>query len=240
MGKQPKKTPAEIRAELQLKYEAERVFRWTGYADDPKEYPLVSLIESIAPRYLLAPSYLYTIAVGEGLGKMYMNIDRFYTEDGLIDLKRKVNGFLVLGTDDFGSDYPRLKKYLPSDYNEGDEFVKRTRERKYEYGRKEVISADFKDMESGLHGFAAMLRLRRDTFNLDYRKLSYPSPSADEVAYWTYVYYQGEGRAHDYLKANKGFSYRSPATPGMTAVRTKALNRLATWHYIKTAKLFTS
>lgn len=239
MGKQVTRTPAEIRDAMEAKYKANKVYRWTGYADEPREKPLVVLMEKIAIANSFMPSFLYTIAIGEGLGHLYMDYDWNYGKDGLIILNNKISGFGMLGVDDFGSDYPRIKKYLPKDYNEGDEFEKIVKDRKGEWGRNKVTSAIFKDMESALEGFAAMVQLRRDLFIRDSRALGYPTPNDDQKAFWTYVYYQGEGRANEYLKYNKGLDFTKASNSTMKDVRNKAIDRLATWRYIKEMNIFT-
>ncbi|MBL3658996.1 hypothetical protein JL102_23260, partial [Fulvivirga sp. 2943] len=56
-------------------------------------------------------------------------------------------------------------------------------------------------------------------------------------AYWTYVYYQGEGNAARWLQANRGLDYNTnKAERGM--VHTLALERVATWRYVLTKGIF--
>ncbi len=67
------------------------------------------------------PSFLYTIAVGEGLG---LWIDANYASNAPhnVMVENEVSGFDALGTDHFAGDITRLKKYLPADFNEGNEY----------------------------------------------------------------------------------------------------------------------
>ena len=240
---QPKKSKSQIlqemRDEIQSRYNSNRVYRWNGYADDPKEKPLADLFETIASVNGFRPSYLYTIAVGEGLG-LYTEEPLHFDTNNILKVDQAIDGFYYLGVDDFGSDYPRLKNYLPSDYNEGDEFYKFDTNRGQEFGRSSTNSAVFKDMESAIEGFSGMLKLRARLFERDYANLGYSSPTEDQIAFWTYVYYQGEGRAKRYLDHNKDFDYSKAASTNMGAVRTKALDRVATWRYIVALNIFTS
>ncbi|MBL3659111.1 hypothetical protein, partial [Fulvivirga sediminis] len=113
----------------------------------------------------------------------------------------------VLGTDDFGSEFVRYKKYLPKSYNEGSseadllhdaEFIQDTRIN--ELGQQ-TQSALFKDLESALWAFGATLAHRKDRFLAKAKALGYGNPTEDQLAYWTYVYYQGEGNAARWLQA---------------------------------------
>ena len=243
MGKKAKKTIKEIKDELKLRYKARKVFGWSGYADDPKEKPLADLIERIAKERNFIPSYLYTIAIGEGLGFNYVDILSNYSPDPadpkekLLRTDKPINGFQALGVDDFSDDFPRVKKYLPSDYNEGDEFTKKTIRRK-EWGKTIVNSAEFKDLESALYGFAAILAHRRDLFLKHAKEFKYVSITEDQQAYWTYIYFQGEGRGRQYLKANLSADYGKAAVSSMKEVKQKSLERLATWRYVQTKKIF--
>jgi hypothetical protein len=157
-------------------------------------------------------------------------------------INNRINGFHYLGTDDFGGDFSRYQPYLPTSYNEGDEFDIYTTTN--EWGDT-VVSADFKNLESGLLGIGATIAHRKDKFLSDAAELGYSSPNIDQIVFWTYVYFQGEGRAKVYLNVNKGFDFTKKApivTIGnnnynMTSVRRLSLERLATWRYIKTKNI---
>jgi len=244
MGKQ-KKTIAQVKNELAKQYNVPKVYGWSGYADDEKEKPLNDLIEKIAKEQNFIPSYLYTIAVGEGLGDVYVSPEYNYNKDpktNKLSLKidQEIRGFSVLGVDDFSDDFPRVKKYLPSDYNEGDEFVSQFESRKGEWGRQGVNSAIFKNLESALLGYSAVLAHRRDLFKAHAKELAYSTPTEDQLAYWTYCYYQGEGRAKKYLKSNKSLDFTLPAPAEMKGVKLKALERVATWRYVQFRNVFSS
>jgi len=53
---------------LKREFGVNKVYKWFGYVDDPREKNVVQIIEHVARHTSLTPSYLCTIAVGEGLG----------------------------------------------------------------------------------------------------------------------------------------------------------------------------
>lgn len=240
MGKQKNKYEKQREA-LKNRYNARHVFRWLGYADEDKEKPLVDIITKIAKRLNVKPSFLYTYAIGEGLGKKHLSKATNYdSTTGILRTDAPTSGLNHFGVDDFGDDYSRamVKKHLPKDYNEGDEFFVAKGHRPNDFGRKEVNTAFFKDLESGFEGFAAILLHRRDLFITHARQLGYPNPNEDQIAFWTYCYFQGEGRAKRYLIYNKGLDYNKPPISDMKEVKELALERLATWRYIEMNNLF--
>lgn len=252
MGNQVNKTVAEIREDFRSKYNARKVYEWTGYADEPKEKPLVTLIEKIAKKQNLIPSYFYTMAIGEGLGLAYIDDLSSYKDISLPTEKPKlllktdleINGFNALGVDDFGSEYPRYKKYLPKTYNMSTEKNKFSldsefyqEDRKNELGRT-TKSAVFKDLESALWAFGSTVAHRKGLFIKHGKELGYKSsPTDDQTAYWIYVYFQGEGNAKRWLKSNGGYNITTKKTE-RGQVNTLATERLATWRYIQSKKLF--
>jgi hypothetical protein len=211
-----------------------RVYEWIGYIDDSREANVVQLLENtceIIPS--LFPSLLYTIAIGEGLN---LWIDNNYspTPPHNVMINNRINGFDYLGTDDFGSDFARYRPFLPNTYNEGDEFVPYNAINEH---NNPVISADFKNLESGLLGIGAVIAHRKNKFLSDALELNYDNePNIDQIIFWTYVYFQGEGRAKKYLQNNNDFDF-SKNTQNMTQIRRLALERLATWRYIKTSNI---
>ncbi len=239
MGKQKKReTYAQVRERLKNQYGARKVYRWLGYADDPTEKIVVDLVKHYSSTLNIEVSYFYTIAIGEGLGDEYLNLPYARDKKGLIRSDQSLSGLRVFGVDDFSDDFPRVKKYLPSDYNEGDEFYKIEGHRPQDFGRKKVNTAIFKDLESGLEGFGAILRHRRDIFLREAKQFGYPTPTEDQIAYWNYCYYQGEGRARRYLEYNGGLDYTKPAPINMREIQQLALERLATWRYVQYYNLF--
>ncbi|MDH7446805.1 hypothetical protein [Aquimarina sp. 2201CG14-23] len=242
MGKQPKKTVTEIKEDLRKKYDARKVYGWSGYVDDPSEAAILTLMEDISADLGIIPSYFNTIAVGEGLNLFVDdNYDPKPPHHVIID--QPLSGFNVLGTDDFGSEFPRYKKYLPKTYNEGKtkadfktgaEFIQEVRTN--ELGKK-TISGIFKDLESALWAFGATLAHRQNLFLSHASSFAYGTPTEDQQAYWTYVYYQGEGNAKRWLKANKGFDITTNKS-SRGQVHILATERLATWRYVQTKKIF--
>ncbi|MBC9795071.1 hypothetical protein [Sinomicrobium weinanense] len=238
-----KKTKEEIKAGLREKYGVDKVYEWAGYADEPREKPLVDAVEHVAKELNFAPSYLYTIAIGEGLGVTYADILANYKDD-VLKTDVSIDGYQSLGVDDFSSDFPRVKKYLPEDYNEGDEYTSKQIVRNEWGGETVVNSATFDGLKNALYGFGAILLHRRDRFLEHKREFKYGIPTEDQSAFWTYVYFQGEGTGRKYLENNGDMDYTS-APPsnvarigGPDGIRYKALERLATWRYMKTKKIF--
>lgn len=224
------------------KYGVENVYTWSGYIDDDREAGVLKLIITISGSLNISPSYYSTIAIGEGLG-VYIDYNYASTEPFNVILDKPVDGFSFLGTDDFGSEYNRYKKYLPDTYNEGigfndfntgAEFFKKRTDN--ELGHK-VVSAIFKDLESALWAFGATLKHRKDTFLRHAKEFGYRRPSEDETAYWVYVYFQGEGRARTWLRANKGFNINNNMSD-RGQVHKLAMERLASWRYLQSKRIF--
>ncbi|GAL64988.1 hypothetical protein [Algibacter lectus] len=180
------KSKLERKKEIQDMYDV-YVNAWGGYADEPKEAPVVEIIEGIAKDIGLPPSYLFTIATGEGLGWIYLSDLKNY-KNGKVITDKKISGFQNFGLDFFGNpkEWPNLKKYLPKTYNEGDEFVSIAEKRDEAYGKETVYSADFKNLESSIWAMAAVLKQRADRFERDWNELNYIKPTEDEWAFWTY------------------------------------------------------
>ncbi|MEM5540151.1 hypothetical protein [Olleya sp. AS48] len=238
MGKQ--KTKLEIKAELAKEFDV-HVSAYGGYANDESEKPIVDIIEKVAANTKLKPSYLFTIAVGEGLGLLYLDLATNYKNNKLVTDKQ-INGFQVLGLDFFSSpkEYPRFKKYLPNDYNIHDEYEPYMAERNERYGKEIVPSAKFKDLESAIEGIGAVLAHRRDLFHINYKKFGYKNPTEDEEAYWSYYFYQAEGDAKRLLEDNGGLDIFFLKSTSRSTIHVKALERVASWRYLLHYNIFTS
>ena len=79
-------------------------------------------------------------------------------------------------------------------------------------------------------------------------ELGYPTPSEDELAYWTYIYYQGEGQARRWLQSagsldiyarNNGCYPDCNVTASTRDANDVALSNLASWRYLQWANIFT-
>lgn len=222
------------KAKISRIYGNRKVYEWTGYINDSREANVVQLIEDTCVTIpSIFPSLLYTIAAGEGL---ILWIDSNYdpSPPHNVMINNRINGFNYLGTDDFGGDFARYQPFLPSSYNEGDEFD--IYYATNELGQQ-VVSADFKNLESGLLGIGAVIAHRKNKFISDASDLGYINPNIDQTVFWTYVYFQGEGRAKSYLTANNGFDFTKQSPANMREIRRLALERLATWRYIKTKNI---
>lgn len=234
----------KVKSKLEKKKELKEVYdvhinAWGGYADEPKEQPIVEIIEKIAQEIDIVPSYLYTIAVGEGVGWLYLSDPGNYNKGKLVTNK-KINGFQNFGLDFFGNpkEWPNLKKYLPNTYNEGDEFESVPEIRNEAYGKETVYSANFKDLESAIWAIGAVLKQRADRFNRDWKKLGYPKPTEDEWAFWVYFYYQRPEFAFLKMKELKNYNIFYRKTLDRKKIRTKALERVAAWRYIQHYNIF--
>ncbi len=70
-------------------------------------------------------------------------------------------------------------------------------------------------------------------------ELGYSAPTEDQEAFWIYVYYQGEGRGKSYMESNGDLNYDKNPPSKMRVIKRLAIERLATWRYMQTKKLFT-
>lgn len=254
--KAKKKSKLEIKKDLQDQYGAWKVLAVAGYVNSPEEKLAKNLIEDVAKLNGFIPSYFATIILTEGLGIRYLGLDHYYETSGSKSIRNDIplRGFVVGGLDDFGSEYPRYKKYLPDwfdkgnnelDFATGSEFynVPETNER-----NEEVLSAKFNNMESVIWACAATLSHRRDLFQKHRKTLGYPSPTEDQLAYWNYIYYQGEGQAKRWLTEVGGLDIFGLNGILPTKIVTKnnrnahdvALSNLASWRYLQTFKIFSN
>lgn len=220
---------------LKKKYNIKHVYRYAGYADDSRERNIVLIIENAASRNRLIPSFVFTIAIGEGFGQW---IDINYGPRH-VTVSNRINGFESLGLDHFNSDFTRVKRYLPKNFNRGDEFTGRTAINEKNHT---VQSAGFKNATAGLQGLSATLAHRKKVFlqhckDFGYIK-KYGQPTPDQMAFWLYVYFQGEGRARSYLRSNVGYKYTKSPPSKMTQIKRLALERVASWRYVKSKRLF--
>lgn len=152
-----------------------------------------------------------------------------------------MDGFENLGLDHFSADFNRTKKYLPKDYNKGDEFTTASAINEHS---QTVQSAEFKNVKAGIVALSATLALRKQIFLNNSMQMGYlgslGSPNNEQEAYWIYVYFQGERRAKQYLKANKNYSYSKKAPSQMVHIQQLALERVAAWKYMQSKRIFTS
>ena len=244
MGKQEKK-----KSKLEIKEEYKKLYgqqpkAYAGYVNEAKEKNVLDLFEDIGSKLSISPSYLFTIACGEGLSKHYLDksTSHYYDSNGNLITDEAISAFGVLGLDFFGSpkEYPRFKKYLPIDYNEGDEFEVSIEIRNERYGKEKVPSANFDGLISAIEGFGAVLAHRIELFELQRKKLGYVSPTDDEKAYWYYAYFQAEGDANRALEANKGYGFLTHQAAASPEVHRLCLERVATWRYLLAFNIFSS
>lgn len=257
MCEKKKKPYKVVKQELKDKYEAWKVLAVAGYVNSPEEALAKKIIEDVALKMSFKASYFATIVLTEGLGSSYLGHDFNFTKTKPKTVRNDtiVPGYELGGVDDFGFHFKdRYKKYLPKSFNEGfsdydlkhnnAEFKKisQTNER-----GENIVTANFSNMESLIWACGATLAHRRDLFIKHYKSLGYTKPSEDELAYWTYMYYQGEGRAYKALKNNGGFNiFGINAKHSASRIVTKdtrdpndvALSNLASWRYLQWANVF--
>lgn len=224
---------------LKKEFDVDKVYKWHGYVNDSREKNVVKIIEDVAKFSSFAPSFLCTIAVGEGLG-LWINDSYAVNNPHKVRVNDSIDGFDYLGVDHFAADFNRTKKYLPKDYNLGDEY--NVSSRINEHGNT-VQSATFKNLKSGIQALAATISHRKRLFLSHCKEFGYiekfKNPTQEQLAFWIYVYFQGEGRAKTYLKSNGGYDYFK-ASPGMmNQIRSLALERVAAWKFMQSKKIFT-
>jgi len=256
MGKQKKKSKLERKAEIRKQYQAWKVIAVAGYVNEDKEKLAKEIIEKVSLENGFIPSYFATIVLTEGLGITYLDLTSNYSKTSPFHIRNDiiVEGYQLGGVDDFGFHFEdRYKKYLPKDFNEGfsksdlrgnAEFMKVSQDN--ERGEA-IVTADFDSMESLIWACGATLAHRRDLFLKHASQLGYPTPTEDEKAYWTYMYYQGEGRAYTHLKNNKGldiFKINSQLDPNRVITKDNrkpndvALSNMASWRYLQEFNIF--
>lgn len=59
----------DLIAKLKKEFHTKTVYKWNGYFDDTREAAVVTIIEKAAKGTELEPSFLATVAAGEGLGR---------------------------------------------------------------------------------------------------------------------------------------------------------------------------
>lgn len=181
--------------------------------------PFRQIFTNAAKRAGLDPIELFTVAIGEGLASALESMYRrqrklaWDTTDysGLdetdIRYNDQISGFDNLGLDLFSDEFNSVKKYLPKDYNAGDEFYSEKRVRDEAYGVETVNTAMFKNLETGIDGLAAVYATRRDKVLDLGKKSGYGEPTRDQLQFWSYYYFKGPVEAEMALKDAKGWDY---------------------------------
>ncbi len=249
------KSKLERKAEIQEQYQAWKNFGFAGYVNDTREKFAKETIIAVAKNYDFIPSYFAAVTLMEGLGSAYLANDGNFTNTSPSRVRNDipVNGFDVIGTDDFGSEFSRYKKYLPDNYNEGTNALDfKTGAEFYaesatnELGH-ETLTAVFKNIETAIWACGATLAHRRDTFNRHRKALGIPTATEDQLAYWTYFYYNGgEGKGYRALKAAKRLNIfdrnqcypNCNVTAGNRTTNDVVLSVLASWRYLQEFKIF--
>lgn len=221
-----------------------RPLRWQGWVDDPSEVNTArAILEATAGQTAIRPSYLYTIAIGEGL-LYYLDASNRFTH---VDTSQPVSGFGEIGVDTFATAAEGLKRsgLLPAWFQEGRDYTVQVQTN--EKGET-VRSADFPDLKRGLIALRAMLADSRAHFLSDAKTALGPVAASrltqDQVDYFTYVYFNagaGFGKRHlqsQGLVAVK--KWQGPPPPDNRVARFNALQRLSTLQLMDSLQLFPS
>lgn len=228
---------------LQVKYGV-RPRRWSGYVDDRREIGVMNSVLAAAKTVPgIAPAFLFTIGVGEGLNTYFDA-----TPDAVVDTSRPVSGFGDIGLDEFISMVPLLKakQLLPADWTEGVQYT-RARPIRNERGG-DVASADFRDLDAGLTALAAVLGWCRQRFLHDAAQVlgaaAARALTPQQTNFFTYVYFNaGAGFGKKQLMA-QGLEFFRPASPNATEdgrnARVNALIRIASLELLERNEVFPS
>lgn len=220
--------------------------RWLGWMNDSRERPVLEAATAASARFSdVDPSFLYTVAIGEGMNQLIE--DNYNGSDGEFETNY-INGFGSLGTDVFGMDVDllRARGLLPEPFDEG---VHYTLETNVNEKGEEVVSANFHSvpggptaLENGLSALAAMLvNTQRGLLRLA-RELGHDVDrwTQSEINYISYVGYNaGYGTARSYLRTlNPGDSPLRRWVgddPGGSSMRVhyNTAMRISTWEMLK-------
>ncbi len=202
-------------------------YEWAGYLNRSGGQAVKDIFNSLGSSGNVSSSELYTIAVGEGFYHTHLSTQGY-------GLSNSVSGFMSLGIDHFGSDRNNLVAggFLPSSFNQGDEYTLDSNTN--EWGES-VTSANFKNIRSGLTAFSAVTNERRHLVEVHGTNLGYGAPTEDQLFFWTYYYFQGQGRGQRVLTNNGSWSISGMSfdttSQNPRGVGSLAYRRLATWRY---------
>ena len=219
-----------------------RPLRWQGWLDDVSEVNTArAILEATGGQTSIRPSYLYTVAIGEGLPS-YLDANSTYSA---VDTSKPVSGFSDLGTDTFATAAADLKRrgFLPEWFQEGRDYTVTSHVN--EKGEN-VQSADFPDLKRGLIALRAMLADCRSRFQRDARAVLGASAASrltqDQLDYYTYVYFNaGAGFGRKHLQANglgAVAKWDAPPPADNRIARYNAIQRLSTQKLMDSLGLF--
>ncbi len=219
-----------------------RPLRWHRWVDDPSEVDTArAILDATEGQSAIRPSYLYTVAIGEGL-LFYLDASNRFTR---VDTTMPVDGFNHLGVDTFGTQADALKRkgLLPADFLEGRDYhlTEAVNER-----NERVVTANFPDLPRGLVALRAMLASCHATFLADALRVLGPAAASrltqDQVDYFTYVYFNaGPGFGKRHLQSAGLAAVRpwgGPPPPDNRIARFNALQRLSTLKLMESMDLF--
>lgn len=202
----PEKKPYDFDAEMKGAYKNVMAF---------DKRPAIEVARSAAMKGGVKPSLLFSSAYQEGMNKAILDPDT--VSEHFINAEKKgldtktypVDGFYNYGLDTFGSNYSKLKKYLPEGFDKRFKVFGATNEKK-----ENVSTAAFMTNEDALIAKSAMLRDASDTI-ANYAKQKKINIDPEDMDYFILAgYNSGVGNAKTMLdqyaksKDKKGFISR--------------------------------
>ena len=193
----------------------------------------------------IGPVDLYAFAANEGLIDVYIRPQIGLGTQGnptkaqlaTVRVTDSISGYDALGLDNFMTDLDArrhpTRPLLPASFD----LSKITPAPDENEKSQPVESADFPNLKMALQGVVAVMKRRRRLFLDDAKKLGYSTPTAEELVYFTYLYFNpGEGAGKKTLTDHKGKRKLSdwPKTKFFAGAR----KVLATYRMIKAMKVF--
>lgn len=194
---------------------------FSTFINNLRNFPLAahtSLHEAASAQ--IPAALAYSVAMKEGLAKYFLDQipDHGFvlTESQLSQVKTTVlvNGFAVLGVDNFYTEYHNpnlphpLKDYLPADFDirDMDEVLGLSDQDLDSDELKPIQSTDAHNLKAGLRAMVAMLARYQTLFLEDAASLGFEPPSVREKVYWSYLYYStGPGDRTQLVEGKRGF-----------------------------------
>lgn len=154
-----------------------------------------------------------------------------------VSVTQSVSGFDYLGLDDFFTELKTRRQPLKALLPSGFDLSKVTKSARVNEKGRTVQSGIFPNLLMAVQALSAMMKRRRKIFQEDRKSLGYPTPTTDELVYWTYVYYNsgiyGGKRALNKYKNRKNLSYLISKGNYLNAIKV-----LQSFQMVKGMKLF--
>ncbi len=195
-------------APKELNREVDQLFKALGYGQrvgDDRRKRMNSVIRRlsvpVAETGAREPDLLreiYFWADREGLNPIFLAAALFTEAFWPMHLPKNPDNFDFIGMDRFELELDDMitENLLSSDFKKG--HFKHTGE--IRFGEKGAVYKQirFNDVSTTVQAFAAFLKHRRNFLMQDLKELGFPNPSADEVDFWNYIYYNAGGKTTAY------------------------------------------